>query len=155
MFFETSTISWKSSLKPPVDDFLIPVLYIPTFPNSGLLCCPTQFFHTFFSEQKQDLFGTFFCCSGTYIFSSNVKQFLLRTISQSQFGQLLVLNNIEWSWRNFIALFLVGAFRRKRRLLQWLFLETNELTDFIGFISWLALTLTATLLPLALDIEVN
>ena len=34
------------------------------------------------------------------------------------------------------------------------FLKTNELTDFKSFISWLALTLTATLLPLAFGIEV-
>ena len=35
------------------------------------------------------------------------------------------------------------------------FFKTNEVTDFISFISWLPLKLTATLLLLALGIEVN
>ena len=47
---------------------------------------------------------------------------------------------------NSFRIFLVGPFRRKAHTIVVTFFKTNEVTDFITFISWLELTLNATLL---------
>ena len=50
--------------------------------------------------------------------------------------------------------FLVGAFHRKTQTIVKTFFKTKGVTDFVSFIR-IELTLNATLLPLALEIEVD